>query len=293
MVDVENRDSGITKTEATIAALDGHRLASTHYCGPDPDGPVVIINSGTAIPRRFYRHFAAYLCQRGASHVITYDYRGIGGSWPGEDRSFPYLMSDWARRDFPAVIDRVRENHPNNKLHMVGHSFGGQVMGLSDRIKHVDRAVTIAALSGNWRQMAIPERYRIYVLLFIAAPLMGRIYGYIPGKFGLGEDMGLAAFSEWANWCSRREYFFNDPALPETRHFADLQCPLMVIGLDDDTWARPVLIDHLNNHFINADITRQQFSPKDAGGAIGHFNFFKPKFENNLWKPVVDWLLEA
>lgn len=280
----------VDSVDGTISALDGHQLATTHFTGADLDGPVVLINSGTAIPRRFYRHFAAFLCQRGASQVITYDYRGVGDSWPGDDRSLQYLMSDWARLDFPAMIDWIDKNHPGRPFHMVGHSFGGQVMGLSDRIKRVDKAVTIAALSGHWRQMAIPERYRIFLLLYIAAPILGRLYGYIPGKFGLGEDMGVAAFSQWANWCSRQDYFFNDPALPETRHFADLECPLLVVGLDDDTWARPELIDHLNNHFVNAARTRRQYSTEAAGGAIGHFNFFRPKFQETLWRPTVDWL---
>ena len=279
-----------SSVDRTINALDGHGLASTHFCGSNPDGPVVLINSGTAIPRRFYRHFAAYIAERGASVVITYDYRGIGDSWPDEGRKFYYLMSDWARLDFPAVVDWAQENHPDQSLHVIGHSFGGQVMGLSERIEHVDKAITIAALSGHWRQMAIPERYRVYSMMYLAAPVLGRIYGYIPGRFGLGEDMGFAAFSEWAGWCANENYFFDDPALPETEHFAKLNCPLLVVGLDDDTWARPQLIDHLNGHFTMAEHTRWQFSQEDAGGPVGHFNFFKSKFERNLWKPAIDWL---
>ena len=278
--------------DRTIKALDGHNLASTQFFGSNPDGPVVVINSGTAIPRRFYRHFATYMAECGANEVVTYDYRGIGDSWPDNGRKFHYMMSDWARLDFPAIVDWAKENHPDKPLHMIGHSFGGQVMGLSEKIKQVDKAITIAALSGHWRQMATPERYRVFSMLYLAAPIMGRIYGYIPGRFGLGEDMGFAAFTQWAKWCANENYFFDDPTLPETKHFAGLNCPLLVVGLDDDTWARPHLIDHLNDHFINAQQTRQQFSPKNAGGPIGHFNFFKPKFKESLWRPTVDWLFD-
>ncbi len=278
--------------EHKIKALDGLALATTHFTGTNPDGPVVLINSGTAIPRQFYRHFASYVAQRGASLVIIYDYRGINGSWPDNDRKFHYLMSDWARQDFPAMLDWIAKNHPDKQLHLVGHSFGGQAMGLSEKINRANKAVTIAALSGHWRQMSVPERYRVFAMLYLAAPLLGRIYGYIPGKFGLGEDMGFAAFTQWAKWCANENYFFDDPALPETRHFAELACPLLVVGLDDDTWASPHLIDHLNDHFVNAQHTRWQFSPKQAGSPIGHFSFFKPKFEQSLWKPVVDWLFD-
>ena len=278
--------------DRTINALDGHGLATTHFSGSNPDGPVVLINSGTAIPRRFYRHFAAYIAERGASLVITYDYRGIGDSWPDAGRKFHYLMSDWARLDFPAMLDWISNKHPGRPLHVIGHSFGGQVLGLSEKIDRIDKAITIAALSGHWRQMAAPERYRVFGMLYVAAPVLGRIYGYMPGKFGLGEDMGFAAFSQWAKWCANENYFFDDPALPETEHFSELNCPLLVVGLDDDTWARPHLIDHLNDHFIKAQHTRWQFSSKDAGDAVGHFNFFKPKYEKSLWKPTVNWLFE-
>lgn len=278
--------------EKTIKSLDGHALATTHFTGENPQGPVVLISSGTAIPRQFYRHFAAYIASCGASSVITYDYRGIGGSWPDETRTFKYLVSDWARQDFPAVIDWIKENHPEREIFVIGHSFGGQVIGLSDRNAHISKAINIATMSGYWKKFSIPERYKVFLNFFVALPLIGKTYGYVPGKFGLGEDMAFSALMQWAKWCRTPDYFFSDPNLPETKHFADLKAPLLSIGLDDDEWGRPELIEFLNSYYSSADITRWQFNPDQAGGFIGHFNFFKPKYEQSLWKPTVDWLLE-
>ncbi len=275
-----------------IKALDDHALATTLFHGADTKGPVVLINSGTAILRRFYRHFAEYLAIAGASLVITYDYRGIGDSWPGTDRDFQYLMSDWARLDFPAMMDWIGKNYSGHLIHVVGHSFGGQTLGLSDRSSRIAKMVTITAMSGHWREMAFPERYRVFAMLYMFSPFIARLYGHIPGKFGLGEDIASAAFKQWAEWCNKPDYFFNDPQLPETRYFKEFSGPILAVGLDDDPWGRPHLIDNLVNHFTAATIIRKQFSATEAGGAIGHFNFFKPKFRRTLWQPVADWLFE-
>jgi len=283
--------------ELSIPALDGHALATTHYPGSNPKGPVILISSGVAIPRRYYRYFAKWLAGRGARLVICWDYRGIGDSWPpaakGDERKFDYLMSDWALKDYPAMIDWIGDHHKGRKIYTIGHSFGGQAFGLADRNVQVDKSVLIASMSGYWRKMAFPANYKAWFSLLVLGDLAGRIYGYVPGKFGLGEDISYRALKQWAKWCRHQDYFFGDPELPQTRYFADYRGPMLAIGLDDDDWATPELIDHLVDHFTEAQLERRQFSVGQAGGKIGHFGFFKPQFEENLWGQVGDWLFEG
>ncbi len=279
-----------------ISALDGHQLAATHFEGKTPGGPVVLFSSGTAIPRQFYKYFASWLAQQGAGAVITYDYRGIGDSWPdgknGARGAFKYLMSDWARQDFPAAIDYVKNAYPNVPFYTVGHSFGGQVFGLTQRNELVEKSVMIASMSGHWRQMAFPENYKVFYMLYIMGPLVAKYYGYMPGKFGLGEDMASEAFLEWAGWCKSNGYFFDDPAMVETMYFKNYKGPMLALGMDDDSWGTSELIDNLVNNFTNADLERQQCSVKEAGGKVGHFGFFRRRFEHTLWPIVSEWLFE-
>ena len=285
-------------TNITIPALDGHPLAATLFEGENKTGPVVVISSGTAIPRRFYRHFAAWLIERGAGVVLTWDYRGISDSWPqgvdGDEKSvrkeFKYLISDWARLDFPAVIDWLKVQYPDRPLYAVGHSFGGQAFGLSDRNAHVDKSVMIASMSGYWRGMDFPEKYKVWALFSLAGPVVGRIFGYIPGRFGLSEDMSHAAFAQWGRWCKSENYFFDDPEIVEVENFGKYRGPILAIGFDDDPWATANLIDHLVGHFNNARLERRQFSTSQAGGKVDHFGFFKPQFKSSLWPSVGDWL---
>ncbi|MEL6548507.1 MAG: alpha/beta hydrolase, partial [Myxococcota bacterium] len=82
-------------TDLEVPARDGYPLSATWLTG---GRRVVVINSATAVPRRFYRHFAEHLRDAGYS-VLTYDYRGIGGSRPKTLRGFPARMRDWALQD--------------------------------------------------------------------------------------------------------------------------------------------------------------------------------------------------
>ena len=67
--------------DITIPAVDGYLLGATLFLPRCAKRHAVLINSATAVPRKIYRHFAAYLAHRGCA-VLTYDYRGIGGSRP-------------------------------------------------------------------------------------------------------------------------------------------------------------------------------------------------------------------
>ena len=98
----------------------------------------MLINSATAVPRKIYRGFAGYLARRGCA-VLTYDYRGIGDSrqkalvgynQPKSLVGFKASMSDWAALDVTAAVAWMRERYKHLPLTYVGHSFGGQALGL-------------------------------------------------------------------------------------------------------------------------------------------------------------------
>jgi len=65
--------------DITVPAMDGYPLAATLFLPRGAKRQAVLINSATAVPRKLYRGFAGYLAGRGCA-VLTYDYRGIGGS---------------------------------------------------------------------------------------------------------------------------------------------------------------------------------------------------------------------
>ena len=90
-------------------------------------------NGGTGIPRQFYAAFAAHLAGRGFT-VLSYDYRGgIGGS----EKPGAATIDQWGSIDQPSMLDHLAELCPGAPLGIVGHSFGGQVLGLADNISSV------------------------------------------------------------------------------------------------------------------------------------------------------------
>ena len=92
----------IAVADTTIVARDGYALAATVY---EPERPwrATLLSSATAVPRKIYRAFATFLAENGFA-VLTYDYRGIGGSRPKSLKGFEARMRDWASLDVSAAI---------------------------------------------------------------------------------------------------------------------------------------------------------------------------------------------
>lgn len=134
-----------------IAARDGYALAATVFAPAVAPTCAVLINSATAVPRKIYRGFATYL----AEQVLTYDYRGTGGSRPPSLRGFQVRMRDWAALDVTAAIDHMRAVWPQLRLVAVGHSFGGQALGLApNNGEDLPRDVFL-----EWTRWVVKPRY--------------------------------------------------------------------------------------------------------------------------------------
>ena len=142
--------------DTSIAARDGYQLAATVFTPTATPVRAVLINSATAVPRKIYRAFATYLAEQGGT-VLTYDYRGIGGSRPASLRGFQVRMRDWAALDVAGAIDHMRAVWPKLPLAVVGHSFGGQAAGLAPNNSEISRALFVAAQAGYWRLFHSPE----------------------------------------------------------------------------------------------------------------------------------------
>src|SRR6201996_6363316 len=166
--------------DITIPATDGYSLAAPLFLPRGAKRHAVVISSATATPRKIYRGFAGYLAHRGCA-VLTYDYRGIGDSRQkslvGYNqfkslKGFKATMADWAALDVTAAVAWMRERYKAMPLAYVGHSFGGQALGLLGNNTEVSRALLIAAQAGYWKLIAPPERYRVYAMLnFLGLPL--------------------------------------------------------------------------------------------------------------------------
>lgn len=284
-------DQTILAQDTTITARDGYTLAATVFVPLSAPKGAVLINSATAVPRKIYRGFATYLAERGFA-ALTYDYRGIGQSRPPSLKGFTARMRDWAAFDVAGAIDHMRQVWPQLPLSAIGHSFGGQAMGLVPNNAEVSRVLLVASQAGYWRLLAGVEKYRVYAVLKVVVPPFAHALGYVPGqRLGLGEDLPKDVFAEWSRWCQMPRYFFDDPTLQSLENFPRFRGKLCAIGLDDDPWATPPAIDLLVSGFSSADSERRHVHPRDVGARkIGHFGYFRPEHRETLWKDAADWL---
>jgi predicted alpha/beta hydrolase len=279
--------------DTKVAASDGYPLAATVFAPSASPRAAILINSATAVPRKIYRGFATYLAERGCA-TLTYDYRGIGGSRPASLKRFDATMRDWAALDVAAAIDHVHQVWPSVQLLLVGHSFGGQALGLVPNNALVSRALFVAAQAGYWRLFTPPENYRAYGLMRLIGVPLTHMLGYTPGRLGIGEDLPKGVFLEWTGWVGKPRYFFDDPTLDALANFPHFTGDLRAIGLADDSWATAPAIDLLLSGFTGARREHVEIAPREVGARrIGHFGFFRPEHRDTLWRGAADWLLRG
>ena len=287
--------------DITFPATDGYSLGATLFLPRGAKRYAVLINSATAVPRKIYRGFAGYLARRGCA-VLTYDYRGTGDSRQkslvGFNQSkslagFKASMADWAALDVTAAVAWMRERYKTLPLTYVGHSFGGQALGLLANNTEVSRALLIAAQAGYWRLMTSPERYRVFAMLNAGIPLT-RFMGYAPGWAGIGMDLPKDVFLQWADWVLRPRSLFDDPKLTALPNFAKFQGAMRALCLADDPWATRPTVELLCSGFTAIKPDVLTITPADAGAAsIGHLGFFRTEHRDTLWRGAAEWIQAA
>ena len=246
-----------------------------------------MINSATAVPRRYYKIFAEFLAEQGYT-TVTYDYRGIGGSCPESLRGFPAKARDWALQDMAGVVDWLQETNQPQRFFMIGHSFGGQTAGLLPNAGLIDAMITVSSQSGYWRLQGGSEKRSVAFHVHLTLPLLSHLYGYMPwSKFSPAEDLPKGVALEWSKWCRQPGYLLDDDSLPLER-FQQFTAPVLAFSFEDDDWGTKRAVDAMMRAYPN--LTRRHVIPADIGlEAIGHFGFFRPKTKA-LWREVVDWL---
>ncbi len=275
----------------TIPARDGFALAATRYePAARANGAVVVINAATAVPQRFYRHFAAYLAEQGYT-AISYDYRGIGGSRPASLRGFTAHAADWALLDMAGVIDWVHATYGPRRLFAVGHSFGGQTPGLLPNAERIDAMFTSSAQSGYWRLQGGFQQLVVGFHVHLTLPLLANLVGYVPwSKFSSAEDLPKDFALEWAAWCRHPRYLLGDRSLPLER-YGQFRAPVLALSFADDDWGTARAVDAMMRAYPN--LTRRHIIPAEVGlKAIGHVGFFRPQ-SAALWPEPVAWLERA
>ena len=267
-------------------ALDGRPLAATIHEPYGPPRAAVVMLGALGVPRRFYAGFARWLAERGVA-VLRFDYRGCGDSRGVPVRRDPATLLDWARLDTSAAIDLARARWPGAPTWAIGHSFGGQAVGLSPRCRDLAGAIAVAAGSGDL-DLHLPHMRRALRLQFgLMVPVVGAVLGYIPGRFGLGQDLPRGVVREWARWALTPDYVRGALGLEQT-HFHRFDGPIAFFDVSDDTYAPPRATAALRGWYSRARTTHRTITPDELGRAsVGHFDCFRVGVGEPLWAEML------
>ena len=276
------------KKEIKITAKDGILLHTTEFLPKHSNGSVILMCGAVGARRKYYADFAEWLAEAGFV-VYTFDYRGIGDSRPKSLKGFDAKMQDWGNLDLDAMIRFIKKKWGREELICFCHSMGGQIIGLAKASIYIDRVVMIGSQKPYWWLYPLPFRLKLFASIFFAMPVLSYFYGYFPGKkFKLFSDLPKGVALEWAKWCRSRNALFDYHFLGFYNY---LQVPLLAWSFSDDEIAPKNTLDELLKFYPKTTVTRIHSQPSDIGvNSIGHFGFFRKKFEQTLWIKVLGWL---
>ena len=167
-----------TSQAISFKALDGYVLAGVLYTPVNTIKATIVVSSATGVPQAFYRRFSEYAAQLGYQ-VLTFDYRGVAKSAPRQLKGFKMSYLDWGRLDLAGAIDySFKQDMP---LFLVGHSYGGQALGLTPNHDKVSAMYCFGTGAGWHGYMPLKEKIKVQVIWNIIFPPMVAITGYYLG----------------------------------------------------------------------------------------------------------------
>lgn len=277
---------GAAVAPLTLVTEDGYPLAATRYRARATLRGLVVIAPATGVRMRYYAAFAEFLASQGFE-VLTWDWRGIGDSRHEAGlRDRRLTMRAWGERDLAAAIGWAARRDQSTPVLLVGHSFGGQALGLASNADRVARAVLVTAQHGWLGHWPARDRLLLRPLWHVVMPILATVLGRFPSSwFGFGEDLPSGVARDWARWGRRREHC--GTWLGHGR----LHIPMLVYSVSDDRLAPPAAVEALIRAYSQAPVRRRHLRPEELGlAALGHWGFFRLGMVPSVWAEVADFL---
>ncbi|WP_216940217.1 alpha/beta fold hydrolase [Acinetobacter sp. BY419] len=273
----------------TLQCQDSYNLSARFYAAiSESEKLPVLVCPATGITKQFYHQFCAWLQAQGYA-VMVFDFRGIGDSLAGPLKNSKASIVQWGQLDIPAAIDALLARTDAEKVTLLGHSAGGQLLGIVPNYHKVAKVVAVSASSGHVKGLKGKTKLLAPVMFNIIFPLARITKGYGPTQaIGMGENLPKDVAKQWAQFCSKPGYVMN--AIGKTvfeDYHAEITCPIISIWSSDDEIATAANVKDLLRLYPNADTQMIELKPKNHDHkAIGHMLMFK-KSHQNLW-PVIE-----
>lgn len=235
----------------------------------DTPSPHVVIVPAMGVPSPYYRTLAAALDEIGWTSC-TMAARGID-----RDTEPPSRGNDWGYAQLvervAAHVGKVRAQHPDTPVVLLGHSLGGQVSlghlldgGTAD-------GLVLAGASEPWFWHYRARSWGIWGLA-ASVPLITAFYGHWP-RWGFGGPQPRTLMREWARFVRRRRFPY--PSGPVPRRALDVST--FVLQVEGDVLSVPRSARALAGAVRDEDVTWWDYRRADApeGARIDHLAWAK------------------
>lgn len=276
--------------KVTLNCVDGYPLAADLFMA-NPARAALVIAPALGVPQRFYAPYAAYLAEHGFS-TLTFDYRGSGDSADGPVPGRDITMADWGHLDIDAALAHAEQELEPQKLFLIGHSAGAQLVGLAKNSEALDGLILVVGSAPHLRHYPPRSWPMLFLTWYLLTPLLSWGRNDYPTRYtGLGSTrVAAGVVRQWGRWARTRNYMFDSAHAIDTERYARLSLPILSYCFADDSFAPPAAMNALLAHFQRARID-SRIVPAPETGHYGHFGFFrKGQAQDNLWPESVRWL---
>jgi predicted alpha/beta hydrolase len=252
----------------------------------------LLVAGAMGVRQDFYaplaRHFAA-----SGLNVLTFDYRGMGGSRPESLARLDVDVHDWAHKDLGAMLREARAMSDVLPLTVLGHSLGGQILPIAPESGHVRASINVTAGSG-WYRHNVRMPLQVRFLWYVAVPLLTPLFGYFPGRaLRIVGDLPKGVAYQWRRWCLSPEYLLSEGDAAKSA-YREWSAPILSYSFDDDAMITRAAVDSLESFYARAPLTRRHVVPAEVGEkAHRPLRLFLERSKPTLWKESLDWLRQS
>ena len=270
-------------------AVDGVDLAVTRFPAEGKPWATMLDGAAMGVRQDFYAPIARFFAANGV-HVLTFDYRGVGASRSGPLSRVDVDVHGWAFKDFNAMLSEARKPAPDLPLALLGHSLGGQILGIAPDNAAVKAVIGVTAGSGYY-ELQERMKHRVRFFWHVAVPVLTPVFGYFPGRaLRMVGDLPKGVAYQWRRWCMHPDYLLSEgPA--SLAAYRRMDAPMLSYSFTDDEMMSADAVDSLNAFYTSSAITRRHVAPRDVGASrLGHFGYFSENRRDTLWKESLAWL---
>ncbi len=261
-------------SSVTLRTEDDHRFTLSLFKAADQQGPITICFPAMGVKARNYHALADVFRKQGRTMVVA-ELRGHGSSSWRASRQQNYGYREMLEQDWPAVINAVAEQFPEQPIYLLGHSLGGQLSCLyaaanSDQVAGI---MVIGSCSVYYRAFGLRGLgLRMFIPLI---KLIVGMKGYFPGhRLGFARREGAQVMHDWGYQGRTGRYLIKGSRYDYETLLSGLTCPVLNIMIEGDKFAPKKAIQHLMDKMDQAERTLDILNIDRKGKMSPHFSWF-------------------